>query len=194
MLFQARWGKIMDFVSIFKFFGHTSLITYVVLFWLSAYFITSFAILFARSSYLNYLCSNERMTLEAILNGQTDLHSSPSFFRESDHFDEHTLRAYKNQAEKKASVGLTWLSIIASTSPFIGLFGTVISILETFGGLGVSSSLGVIAPKISEALVATACGILVAIPAYSFHLILKRKAYELLNIMDSEIQILGSKR
>ncbi|MFG5141908.1 MotA/TolQ/ExbB proton channel family protein, partial [Campylobacter lari] len=97
-----------------------------------------------------------------------------------------------NSVEKKATIGLTWLSIIASTSPFIGLFGTVISILETFGGLEMQNSLSIIAPKISEALVATGCGILVAIPAYSFHLIIKRKAYELINILDSEIKVLVS--
>lgn len=183
----------MDFVSIFDFFKHTSIITYIVLLWLSVYFILSFTILFARNSYLNYLCSNEKMTLDAILSGQFELSSSPSLLKESESHDRHILKAYKNKAEKKASIGLTWLSIIASTSPFIGLFGTVISILETFGGLGVSTSLGVIAPKISEALVATACGILVAIPAYSFHLLLRRKAYELINIIDSEIEILGTK-
>lgn len=184
----------MDFTSIITFFGHTSIITYVVLVWLSAYFIISFTILFARFSYLNYLCSNEKMTLNALLNGQEDLSSSPSFFRDCESFDKHSLNVYKNKAERKASIGLTWLSIIASTSPFIGLFGTVISILETFGGLGITTSLGVIAPKISEALVATACGILVAIPAYSFHLLLKRKASVLLNLLDSEIQLLGSRK
>lgn len=97
---------------------------------------------------------------------------------------------YKNTAEKRATSGLTWLSIIASTSPFIGLFGTVVSILETFGGLGTQNSLSIIAPKISEALVATGCGILVAIPAYSFHLIIKRKAFELMQLIDNEIKVL----
>ena len=83
------------------------------------------------------------------------------------------------------------LSVIASTSPFIGLFGTVIGILETFAKLGSnSSSLGVIAPAISEALVATAAGIFVAIFAYSFHLIMKRKAYELNSILKSQAEVI----
>nr|WP_152759103.1 MotA/TolQ/ExbB proton channel family protein [Campylobacter fetus] len=98
-------------------------------------------------------------------------------------------------AEANATSGLTMLSIIASTSPFIGLFGTVISILETFAGLGQgggSSSLSVIAPAISEALVATGCGIFVAIPAYSFNLLIKRKAYEIISIIRREANILVS--
>lgn len=94
--------------------------------------------------------------------------------------------------EKNATTGLSWLSVIASTSPFIGLFGTVVSILETFSGLGQASSasLGVIAPAISEALVATAAGIFVAIPAYSFHILLKRKGYEALNLIGRQADIL----
>ncbi len=88
-------------------------------------------------------------------------------------------------ATREATKGLTLLSMIASTSPFIGLFGTVISILEAFAGLGTqkSATLSVVAPAISEALVATAAGIFVAVFAYSFHLILKRRAYELSTVI-----------
>ena len=94
------------------------------------------------------------------------------------------LEAASSDAIRVSTKGLTWLSIIASTSPFIGLFGTVIGILETFSKLGSqsSASLSVVAPAISEALIATAAGIAVAIFAYTFHLILKRKAYELITI------------
>jgi len=97
-------------------------------------------------------------------------------------------------ATKEATKGLTLLSLIASTSPFIGLFGTVVSILEAFAGLGVqkSATLSVVAPAISEALVATAAGILVAIFAYTFHLLLKRKAYELTTVIVMQIDLLLS--
>nr|WP_314467645.1 MotA/TolQ/ExbB proton channel family protein [uncultured Campylobacter sp.] len=96
-------------------------------------------------------------------------------------------------SERNATSGITWLSIIASTSPFIGLFGTVVSILETFSQLGQgggNSSLNVIAPAISEALVATGAGIFVAIPAYTFSLLIKRKAYELMGVIRREVDIL----
>jgi len=102
----------------------------------------------------------------------------------------------KNEAIKSATAGLTALSIIASTSPFIGLFGTVVAILETFSKLGTQSgtSIAIVAPAISEALVATAAGIAVATFAYSFHLILKRKAYELNVLLDSQAELILSQR
>ncbi|EAH4570720.1 MotA/TolQ/ExbB proton channel family protein [Campylobacter sp. LMG 7929] len=182
----------MDFQAIFHFFENTSLITYIVLAWLSVYFILSFSILFSRLMLINKWTQNESQALEALMRGEKDLSQSASILKKCVEVDETKMNIYKNSVEKKATIGLTWLSIIASTSPFIGLFGTVISILETFGGLEMQNSLSIIAPKISEALVATGCGILVAIPAYSFHLIIKRKAYELINILDSEIKVLVS--
>ncbi len=102
----------------------------------------------------------------------------------------------KNEAVKSATSGLTALSIIASTSPFIGLFGTVVAILETFSKLGKESgtSIAIVAPAISEALVATAAGIAVATFAYSFHLILKRKAYELNVLLDSQAELILAQR
>jgi biopolymer transport protein TolQ len=62
---------------------------------------------------------------------------------------------------------MTWLATIASVSPFVGLFGTVMGIIEAFHGLGISgaATLRSVAPGISEALITTAAGILVAIPA-----------------------------
>jgi len=102
----------------------------------------------------------------------------------------------KNEAIKSATGGLTALSIIASTSPFIGLFGTVVAILETFSKLGTQSgtSIAIVAPAISEALVATAAGIAVATFAYSFHLILKRKAYELNVLLESQADLILSQK
>ena len=102
----------------------------------------------------------------------------------------------KNAAVKSATGGLTALSIIASTSPFIGLFGTVVAILETFSKLGTQSgtSIAIVAPAISEALVATAAGIAVATFAYSFHLILKRKAYELNILLESQSDLILSQK
>ena len=102
----------------------------------------------------------------------------------------------KNAAIKSATGGLTALSIVASTSPFIGLFGTVVAILETFSKLGTQSgtSIAIVAPAISEALVATAAGIAVATFAYSFHLILKRKAYELSVLLESQADLILSQK
>ena len=62
---------------------------------------------------------------------------------------------------------LTWLATIAATSPFIGLFGTVMGILDAFQGLGTAgaATLRAVAPGIAEALVTTAAGLFVAVPA-----------------------------
>jgi biopolymer transport protein TolQ len=63
--------------------------------------------------------------------------------------------------------GLDILASIASATPFIGLFGTVLGIMSTFQVLGSakSASLNVVAPGIAAALIATAAGLAVAIPA-----------------------------
>lgn len=62
---------------------------------------------------------------------------------------------------------LTWLATIAATSPFVGLFGTVIGVVDAFHGLGTAgaATLRAVAPGISEALIATAAGLFVAVPA-----------------------------
>jgi len=62
---------------------------------------------------------------------------------------------------------LTWLATTAAASPFIGLFGTVWGIMDAFHGLGTegAATLRAVAPGISEALVTTAAGLFVAIPA-----------------------------
>jgi biopolymer transport protein TolQ len=62
---------------------------------------------------------------------------------------------------------LSGLATMANTAPFIGLFGTVWGIMHSFHSIGQmqSASLGTVAPGISEALVATAMGLFVAVPA-----------------------------
>ncbi len=80
-----------------------------------------------------------------------------------------------NRAMRRAASGeiarmeryLPFLATTASASPFIGLFGTVWGVMESFRGIGQqgSASLAVVAPGISEALIATAAGLGAAIPA-----------------------------
>ncbi len=62
---------------------------------------------------------------------------------------------------------MSWLGTIAQTGPFVGLFGTVMGIIDAFHGLGTegAATLRAVAPGISEALVTTAAGLIVAIPA-----------------------------
>ena len=67
--------------------------------------------------------------------------------------------------------GLSFLATTGSAAPFIGLFGTVIGIIDAFQGIGRagSASLAVVAPGIAEALIATAMGLFAAIPATIFY-------------------------
>ncbi len=67
--------------------------------------------------------------------------------------------------------GLTFLATVGSTAPFVGLFGTVWGIKNAFQEIAAqqSSNLAVVAPGIAEALVATALGLLAAIPAVIFY-------------------------
>lgn len=62
---------------------------------------------------------------------------------------------------------MTWLATIAAVSPFVGLFGTVMGVVDAFHGLGTagSATLRAVAPGISEALITTAAGLFVAVPA-----------------------------
>lgn len=64
--------------------------------------------------------------------------------------------------------GLAMLATIGSVSPYVGLFGTVWGIMNAFIGIGQmqNASLAVVAPGIAEALIATAMGLVAAIPAY----------------------------
>jgi biopolymer transport protein TolQ len=68
----------------------------------------------------------------------------------------------------KVEEGLGSLAIVATASPFIGLFGTVWGIMHAFQSIALSknTSLAVVAPSIAEALFATAIGLIAAIPAY----------------------------
>lgn len=67
----------------------------------------------------------------------------------------------------KVEKAVSFLATTGNTTPFIGLFGTVWGIMNSFRGIGIkgSASLAVVAPGISEALIATAMGLMAAIPA-----------------------------
>ena len=184
----------MGGIDIFlNYLSRSSFITIVVLGWLSIYFIVSFTILFSRMAGISAWQRREQSALESLLMGAKNIPNDSSLRKcANGKIAKEKLNVCISMAERNATSGLTWLSIIASTSPFIGLFGTVISILETFSQLGTGNggSINVIAPAISEALVATGAGIFVAIPAYTFNLVIKRKAYELMSIVERQADVM----
>jgi biopolymer transport protein TolQ len=90
------------------------------------------------------------------------------------------LRRYGTLESVKLERYLNFLATTGSTSPFIGLFGTVWGIMTSFHGIGSTgtASLAIVAPGIAEALIATAVGLVAAIPAviaYNYYLSMARK-------------------
>ncbi|OUS12735.1 protein TolQ [Gammaproteobacteria bacterium 53_120_T64] len=80
---------------------------------------------------------------------------------------ERAMRVALSREEEKLNTHLPFLASVASVSPYIGLFGTVWGIMQSFRGLATmqQATLAVVAPGISEALIATAMGLFAAIPA-----------------------------
>ena len=84
---------------------------------------------------------------------------------------ERTLQLGMSEEITRLERNMSWLATIAGVSPFIGLFGTVWGIIDAFQQLSTAgaASLRAVAPGISEALITTAMGLFVAIPAYIFY-------------------------
>ena len=90
--------------------------------------------------------------------------------KRSSNLDEKMSRMLETNIEQqmeKIENGYTYLATIGSTAPFIGLFGTVWGIMNSFQAIAISrnTSLAIVAPGIAEALFATALGLLAAVPA-----------------------------
>ena len=182
--------------TILNYLANSSAITYIVLALLSIYLIVTIWIFIYRYLNLKGLITNEQKSLESLTSRETTYSPFSSLNKCSNNSNsKELLHACEINIIKEASAGISWMSIIASTSPFIGLFGTVVGILESFAKFSGHSKVGfsVIAPAISEALVATAAGIFVAIFAYTFHQILTRKVYELNTYLKAQSEILIAK-
>lgn len=101
-----------------------------------------------------------------------------------------TLNRAINVENRRLTQLVSFLATAGNTAPFIGLFGTVWGIMSTFQGIGLSgsASLAVVAPGISEALVATAAGLAVAIPA----VIAYNYFNDRIRVLNSELQSFSS--
>lgn len=95
------------------------------------------------------------------------------------------LRKAENKQLAQLGRYLSFLATTGSATPFIGLFGTVWGIMTSFQDIGMrgSASLAVVAPGISEALIATAAGLAVAIPAVIFYNYYSNKLSDIENNM-----------
>jgi len=160
-------------------------INLIVLGWLGIYLFFVFFVFFYKyfqlSSWIN---KEEEVFRSVIISDVFPLNSSlKECIENSENVNKLTFDACIEAARKKAKKGLTFLGIVASTAPFIGLFGTVVGILSAFRGMQSVATINMIAPAIADALIATAIGILVAVPAYSFHQILASKVEDLISTL-----------
>lgn len=176
---------------------NSSTITIIVLILLSIYFILSILIFIYKILSLNESTNQELYALNLLIQRNSIINPLTTIgsFIESKDATKEMLDIYELSMIRDASSGLSWQSIIASTAPFVGLFGTVVGILESFASFKnvAKVSFATIAPVISEALIATAAGILVAIFAYTFQQILTRKVYILNTYIKSQINIVLSR-
>lgn len=184
--------------TLFNYLGNSSIITILVLMLLSFYLITTFWIYIYKSLTLTKFIQNEKNSLESLLERDVQISPLSSLSRctkSNKPISKELLSACEISIIREASSGTSWLSIISSTAPFVGLFGTVVGILESFAKFSSHAKVGfsIIAPAISEALVATAAGIFVAIFAYTFHQLITRKIYELNTYIKAQSDILVSR-
>ena len=176
--------------SLIDFYLKSHPVTIGVLILLSVYFIVLNWVFLYRYFSINNWLTSESNSLESLLMGATKVNEDSflnNFIKTSNVISKEVLGLGMIAATKEATKGLSILSIFASTTPFIGLFGTVVSILDTFSHIGQSSgSMSVISSGVSDALVATAAGIFVAIFAYTYHQVLKRKSFELISYLQMQ--------
>ncbi|MDK9707886.1 MAG: protein TolQ [Desulforhopalus sp.] len=116
---------------------------------------------------------SELQKINKIRNRKDDSRSSETLEMQLATMDNLKRAVRKAETQKLSELGggLSFLATTGSATPFIGLFGTVWGIMASFHDIGQrgSASLAVVAPGISEALVATAAGLAVAIPAVIFY-------------------------
>lgn len=141
-----------------------------------------------------YSCST---TAEVFRVGYTELTKVNKLSKDTARTEEISLSSLDNvqRALNRASStemtklesALGFLATTGSASPFIGLFGTVWGIMETFKAIGArgSATLAVVAPGISEALIATAAGLAAAIPAVIFYNYFLNKSRTMVQEMDN---------
>jgi hypothetical protein len=175
----------------------SNILTLGVLLLLSIYFILIVWVFIYKILTLNSSINTEKNNLDSLLLGEskiTNLNIIPTTMH-TNTITKELLEVSEISLVREASSGLSILSIVSSTAPFIGLFGTVVGILESFAAFANTSkvSFSVIAPVISEALIATAAGIFVAIFAYTFHQLISRKVYTLNTYLKSQINIIISR-
>src|SRR6266702_1863097 len=149
--------------------GNMSLIAKIVVFILFILSIYSFGVMIDRALMYSAERNKKSHIAKVVATGLSEFQSASQQVSDSDVID-----AAKRGLERSVAIvhaemkrGLSALATIGSTAPFVGLFGTVIGILNAFKGIETNKATGLsaVAGGIAEALVTTAFGLLVAVPA-----------------------------
>lgn len=183
-------------MSIWHLISHASLIVQLVMFALVAASVYSWTIIFQRRALYasakkaadsfdeKFWAGGDLHALYTQLNRSSELQGQENIFRsgfkeflrlreknvDSDAVMQGVSRAMRiayTQEQTRLEENLSFLASVGSTSPYVGLFGTVWGIMTSFIGLAKvqQATLAVVAPGIAEALIATAMGLFAAIPA-----------------------------
>jgi len=136
--------------------------------------------------------STKRLTLSPLVNLFRTVYSMESTEDIDREEVKRSLKRVESLEAARLERYLTFLATTGSTTPFIGLFGTVWGIMNAFRGIGRigSASLAVVAPGIAEALIATAAGLAAAIPAvvaYNYYLSRTRRNIILMEDFSQEL-------
>jgi biopolymer transport protein TolQ len=185
--------------NIIEMVGNAGLVVQFVLLLLLFFSVTSWAIIlikiryfgkaFKESGYFTEFFWKSRDLSNAFVKGsppsESDGQPLGSRFAATDNVKRALRRAINTEMTRVTQM-VPFLATTGNTPPFIGLFGTVWGIMGSFHGIGLkgSANLAVVAPGISEALVATAAGLAVAIPA----VIAFNHFTQKVRILESELQ------
>lgn len=188
--------------------GHGTVFTYSVLGVLVCFSILSLTIAFAKWSTFSSAARTDAgfvrafrksNTLEAVVAAAESFRPTPlvkifdyGYGESARQLNAHHRLINKEAISRSLQVGiseqlsrfehnLNWLATIATVSPFIGLFGTVMGIIRVFNTLGSagSTALTSVGPGVSDALIATGVGLVAAIPAAIFYNIFGRRLKEM---------------
>jgi biopolymer transport protein ExbB/TolQ len=185
------------FNNLIDFYIKSHPVTLGVLFFLAIYFIAVNWVFIYRYFSVKAWMENEEKSLESLLLGSSNVSDNSYlnyFIKTASSLNKELFELSILSATKEATKGMTFLSIVASTAPFIGLFGTVVSILDTFAHIGkTAGGMNIISSGVADALIATAAGIFVAIFSYTYHQLLKRKSYETINLIKMQSEALLTK-
>jgi biopolymer transport protein TolQ len=197
-MLQGSHAALLLQTDILELIGHGTVFTYAVLAILACFSILSLAIVLSKRSVFSVAGRSDARfirafrkasTLEALAGAAESFRPTPlvsifdaGYAEVSRQLTVHRKLVNKEAISRSLQIGiseqlsrfehnLNWLATTASVSPFIGLFGTVLGIIRAFSQLGSagSTSLSSVGPGISEALIATAVGLVAAIPAAIFY-------------------------